>query len=76
LTFTLLGSAAVDTGAAPRHLRLESRGHTHKVLFNGTPLIDHTAAGTVYSSGQPGIAASVFGGPQVKILAFEGGPLD
>jgi len=27
------------------------------------------------SNGQPGIAASVFAGPQVKILSFEGGTL-
>ena len=31
--------------------------------------------GDPYGSGQPGIAASVFGGPQVKILSFEGGNL-
>jgi hypothetical protein len=38
-------------------------------------MISHQATGMVYSSGQPGIAASVFGGPQVKILSFEGGTL-
>jgi hypothetical protein len=38
-------------------------------------MIDHAASGTVYSGGQPGVAASVFGGPQVKILSFAGGDL-
>jgi hypothetical protein len=45
------------------------------VYFNGTQVINVTASGTVYSSGQPGIAASVFGGPQVKILSFAGGDI-
>jgi hypothetical protein len=36
-------------------------------------MISYGASGTIYSQGQPGIAASVFGGPQVKILSFEGG---
>ncbi len=75
LNFTMLASAAVDISAAPRRLRLESQGNNHKVYFNGTLLINHNASGTLYTSGQPGIAASVFGGPQVKILTFEGGDL-
>ena len=76
LNFTLLASASADVGAAPRRLRLESAGDTHRVYFNGALVISHDATGVVYSSGQPGIAASVFGGPQVKILSFEGGDLD
>jgi Concanavalin A-like lectin/glucanases superfamily len=75
LNFTLLASASTGTGIAPRRLRLESQGNFQRVYFNGTPLIDHNATGTIYSSGQPGIAASVFGGPQVKILSFEAGNL-
>ena len=50
------------------------RGEHHRVYFNGTQVISHDATG--YPAGQPGIAASVFGGPQVKILSFEGGGLD
>ena len=76
LHFTLLASASAAIGTAPRRLRLESEGNTHRVYFNGTQMISHNATGTVYSSGQPGIAASVFGGPQVKILSFEGGTLE
>jgi len=75
LTFTQLASAAASLGTAPRRLRLESQGNTHKVFFNGAQLISFNATGTVYATGQPGIAASVFGGPQVKILSFEGGAL-
>jgi hypothetical protein len=75
LNFTFLASASADLGSAPRRLRLESEGNTHRVYLNGTQMISHSATGTVYSSGQPGIAASVFGGPQVKILSFEGGNL-
>ena len=59
--------------AAPRRLRLESQGTNHRVYFNGVQLISYTASGTVYSTGQPGIAASIFGGPTVKILSFERG---
>ena len=76
LNFTLLASASAQLGSAPRRLRLESAGDTHRVYFNGALVISHGATGVVYSSGQPGIAASVFGGPQVKILSFEGGDLD
>jgi hypothetical protein len=75
LSFTLLASANAPIGTAPRRLRLESQGNTHRVVFNGTPMISHNATGTIYSSGQPGIAASVFGGPTVRILTFEGGSL-
>jgi hypothetical protein len=75
LNFTLLASAAVSAGTAPRRLRLESQGNTHRVYFNGTLVVTHAATCTIYTSGQPGIAASVFGGPQVKILSFAGGDL-
>jgi hypothetical protein len=75
LNFTLLAFANVNISSAPRRLRLESEDNIQRVYFNGTPLISVTVTGTVYSSGQPGIAASVFGGPQVKILSFEAGNL-
>jgi hypothetical protein len=75
LAFTLLAAASADIGSAPRRLRLESEGNTHRVYFNGTQMISHNATGTIYTSGQPAIAASVFGGPQAKILSFEGGNL-
>jgi hypothetical protein len=76
LSFTLLAAAAADLTAAPRRLRLESDGNTHRIYLNGVLFISHVATGTIYSTGQPGIAASVFGGPQVKILSFEGGTLN
>ena len=75
LSFPLLASASASVGTAPRRLRLESQGNNHRVYFNGVQMINHTASGTVYSSGQPGIAASIFGGPTVKILSFAAGPL-
>jgi hypothetical protein len=75
LNFTLLASANAPIGTAPRRLRLESQGNTHRVFLNGTQMISHNATGTIYPSGQPGIAASVFGGPTVRILTFEGGSL-
>jgi hypothetical protein len=75
LNFTMLATAPANVGAAPRKLTLESQGNTHRVYFNDVLLITHTASGTVYSGGQPGIAASVFGGPQVRILSFQGGRL-
>jgi hypothetical protein len=75
LNFTLLASANAPIGTAPRRLRLESQGNTHRVFFNDTLMITHNATGTIYSTGQPGISASVFGGPTVKILSFEGGAL-
>ena len=59
--------------AAPRRLRLESQGASHRVYFNGVQLIN--ASETLYPTGQPGIAAAVFGGPTVKILSFEGGSI-
>jgi hypothetical protein len=76
LNFTMLAAASASLGTAPRRLRLESSGNTHRVYFNGDLLITHNATGTVYSGGQPGIAASVFGGPVVKILSFVGGNLN
>jgi hypothetical protein len=76
LNFTMLASASASLGTSPRQLRLESSGNNHKVYFNGTLLINHNATGTTYTAGQPGIAASVWGGgPQVKILSFTGGEL-
>jgi len=75
LNFTLLDAASANLAAAPRQLRLESEGNTHRVYFNGALLINHVATGTVYSGGQPAIAASVFGGPHVRILSFDGGDL-
>ena len=76
LKFKLLASASAATGAAPRKLRLESQGNVHRVYFNGVLMFSHIATGTIYATGQPGIAASVLaGGPQVKILSFEGGSL-
>jgi hypothetical protein len=75
LNFTMLAAVSAPIGTAPRRLRLESEGDTHRVYFNGAQVISHTATGTIYASGQVGIAASVFGGPQVKILSFEGGDL-
>jgi hypothetical protein len=74
LNFTLLAAASANVGTAPRRLRLESVGTTHRVYFNGVLLISHVASS--YATGQPGLAASVFGGPQVTILSFEGGGLN
>jgi len=54
---------------------MESQGANHRVYFNGVLAISYTASGTVYTTGQPGIAGSVFGGPTVKILSFVGGAL-
>ena len=75
LSFALLASANVDVSVAPRRLRLESQGSTHRVYFNGTLLITYTDAGNTYTSGQPGIADALFGGPTVRILTFNGGAL-
>ena len=75
LNFTLLASADAVLATAPRLLRLESAGSTHSVYFNGTLMITYTDAGNTYSAGQPGIADSVFGGPTVRILSFDGGAL-
>ena len=74
LGFTWLGDASAPIGTAPRRLRLESQGSTHRVYFNGTLLI--TATDSLYTMGQPGIAAAVEGGPTVKILTFSGGALN
>ena len=76
LNFTLLVSASAALGSEPRRLRLESQGNIHRVYFNGELMISHSPpSGPTYATGQPGIAASVFGGPQVKILSFDGGTL-
>jgi hypothetical protein len=73
LGFVVLASAPASVGTAPRRLRLESQGTTHRVYFNGVLMITYTSA--TYTTGQPGIAASIFGGPTVKILSFTGGAL-
>jgi hypothetical protein len=73
LTFTQLASVSVNITVAPRRLRMESQGNNHRIYFNGNQVLSHTASGTVYMTGQPGIAASVFGGPQAKILSFVAG---
>ncbi len=71
LNWNVLASASVDVGVAPRDLRLESQGNTHRVYFNGTLLITYTDPNNVYTSGQPGIAAAGFS----TILTFSGGNL-
>jgi hypothetical protein len=71
LNFALLASANVDVSVAPRRLRLESQGSTHRVIFNGSLLISYTDPGNVYTAGQPGIAISTF----ANILTFSGGDL-
>src|ERR1700751_1407893 len=73
LIFPLLASASADVGAAARRLRLESHGANHRVYFNGTLALSYTQSS--YTSGQPGLAGSVFGGPTVKMLSFIGGAL-
>ena len=73
VAFTHLASASADIAAAPRRLRLESQGTTHRVYLNGVQLIN--TSGAPYPAGQPGVAAAVFGGPTVKILSFEGGSI-
>ncbi|HTB92026.1 MAG TPA: hypothetical protein VK728_04295, partial [Candidatus Sulfotelmatobacter sp.] len=73
LNFPFLASADVNVGTAPRRLRLESQGNVHRIYFNGTLML--TYSDSTYTSGQPGIADSVFGGPTVKILTFSGGAL-
>ena len=74
LSWTQLASATVDITVAPRRLRLESQGANHRVYFNGVLLINYTASGTVYTTGQPGIAEYV-SGVAAKILSFAGGSL-
>jgi|GEM_PF-5835586 len=76
LSFTVLASASVDVSVAPRRLRLESQGSTHRVYFNGTLMLTYTDPNNVYITGQPGIADAIFGGPTVRILTFSGGALD
>ncbi len=73
LNFTQLASANTNVGVTPRRLRLESQGSTHRVYFNGVLMFSYTDG--VYTTGQPGIADAVFGGPTVKILSFSGGSL-
>ncbi len=73
LNFTLLASANASVGTAPRRLRLESQGSTHRVYFNGVQLISYN--NTRYTSGQPGVTAAIFGGPTVKVLTFAAGNL-
>ena len=74
LSWTQLASANVDITVAPRRLRLESQGANHRVYFNGVQLINYTASGTVYTTGQPGIAAFA-SASTAKILTFSGGSL-
>ena len=71
LNFPLLASVNVDVSVAPRRLRLESQGNTHRVIFNGLLLINYTDSNNVYTAGQPGIAVSSFS----NILTFSGGAL-
>ena len=75
LNFTFLDSAPADLATAPRQLRLESQGSTHRVYFNSELMITYTDASNTYSAGQPGIADSIFGDPTVSILSFTGGDL-
>jgi hypothetical protein len=71
LNWNGLASANVDVSVAPRRLRLESQGSTHRVIFNGLLLITYTDTNNVYTAGQPGIAADTFS----SILTFSGGVL-
>jgi hypothetical protein len=71
LGWNSLASANVDVSVAPRRLRLESQGNTHRVIFNGVPQITYTDSSNVYTAGQPGIAAATFS----TILSFSGGAL-
>ena len=43
--------------------------------FNGGPVINHNASGQLYLTGEPGIAASILGGPQVRMLSFLSGQI-
>ena len=54
LNWTQLATATVDITVAPRDLRLESQGATHRVYFNGVELISYTESTQVYTAGQPG----------------------
>ena len=71
LNWNELVSASVDVSVAPRDLRLESQGSTHRVIFNGVLLISYTDPNNVYTSGQPGIAVATFS----TIQTFSGGNL-
>jgi hypothetical protein len=71
LNWNGLASASVDVSVAPRKLRLESQGNTHRVIFNDALLITYTDPNNVYTAGQPGIAADTFS----SILTFSGGVL-
>jgi len=73
LNFIQLSAVNVDVSVAPRRLRLESQGTTHRVYFNGTLMLTYTDS--TYTTGQPGITAAIFGSPTVKILSFTGGVL-
>ena len=73
LSFTLLAIANADVSVAPRELRLESQGTSHRVYFNGVQMLSSTDA--TYATGQPGMADAVFGGPTVKTLSFSAGEL-
>jgi len=73
LAFTLLASVNEAIATAPRRLRLESQGSTHRIYFNGALALTYTDS--TFTTGQPGIADSVFGGPTVRVLSFLGGPL-
>ena len=73
LNFPLLASADTDVGVAPRRLRLESQGATHRVYFNGVLMLSVTDG--TYTTGQPGMADAVFGGTTVKTLSFSAGAL-
>lgn len=73
LGFTMLAAVNAAVGTAPRRLRLESLGSTHRVYFNGALVLTFTD--TTFTTGQPGIGDSVFGGPTIRILSFSGGSL-
>ena len=55
LNFTELASADVNLATSPRQLRLESQGSTHRVYFNGVPMITYTDANNTYAAGQRGL---------------------
>src|SRR5262249_35287073 len=76
VAFTLVQSVTTDLSVAPRLLRLESRGSSHSVYFNGTLMFTYTDPNNSYTSGQPGIVASVWGGAaSIRVLSFSGGSL-
>ena len=75
MNFTFLDSAPANLATAPRQLRLESQGSTHRVYFNSVLMITYTDANNTYSAGQPGIADSILDGLTVRILSFTGGDL-